>query len=501
MKFTYMKKCAVILVLILFFQVVSACSSEYYVNKIAKTSSNYNINATLNVYEHTMDAVQTVVFSNNSGSTLNNLKFNLYVKAFSKGVTNKPVGSLNVEKAYPNGLSYGDIVFTEILSDGQALTYVLEEIDKNILNVALIKPLKAGYSVKIEMKYQIKIPNIHHRFGYGENTINLGNFYPILCVIENGKFVIQPYSSNGDPFYSDLANYKVVITHPSSYKIANTGIKTEEKVINETTKQTSMLAKTVRDFCLVLSDKFEVIEQKVGKTNMLYYYYDDENYENSLKAAVDSLKTFSNLIGEYPYETLSVVKTNFVHGGMEYPNIVYISDIIDNYEDYLNVIIHEIAHQWWYGIVGNNSYKYGWLDEGLTEYTTALFYEINPSYNIKKEDIIKNALAAYNLFQQVYEQIFGTVDTSLTRTLGEFRTEPEYVYMAYVKAMLLFDELRSLIGDRAFFRSLKHYYIKHRFENVTPNELIKSFEISTNRKLKNWFDSWTSGKVIIKEIN
>jgi aminopeptidase N len=152
-------------------------------------------------------------------------------------------------------------------------------------------------------------------------------------------------------------------------------------------------------------------------------------------------------------------------------------------------------------VVGNNAYQFGWLDEGLTEYTTALFYEFNDTYEIKKEEVIENALTSYNMFQQVYEQIFGSIDTTLTRTLGEYRTEPEYVYMAYVKAMLLFNELRTTIGDKAFFKAIKQYYNENQFQNVTPEMLITSFEKSTKRNLKSWFSSWIDGKVIIKQLN
>ena len=494
-------KIAVMIILLIFSVFLFGCSSEYLIKKISKMCSSYYIDIIVNTEEHTASVNQKIVFKNDSGITLNNVKFNLYVKAYTQGATNKPVSSLNEQKAYPNGLSYGDIIFNSIKEEGQNTSYSLEELDQNILNVALLKPLKPGYTSIIEMNYNLIIPNINHRFGYGNNTINLGNFYPSLCVIENKEFVVQPYSPNGDPFYSDLANYVVNVTYPSDFVLANTGVKTKTEEIQDNRLKTTAHAKTVRDFCLVLSNKFETMEQMVGNTKVLYYYYNDEVNETSLNTIVDALNTFSNLIGKYPYNTLSVVKTNFVHGGMEYPNLVYISDALDNYEDYTNVIIHEIAHQWWYSVVGNNAYKNGWLDEGLTEYTTALFYKLNPDYNIKLDDIMTNALSAYNMFQQVYSQIFGTVDTTLTRTLNEYRTEPEYVYMAYVKSMLLFYELHNLLGDKRFYNALKSYYNDYRFQNVNPNDLINSFEKHTKRKLKGWFNSWIDGKVIIKELN
>ena len=171
----------------------------------------------MNEDDYTLDITQMIQYKNLSNKSLNNLKFNLYPKAFAKGATNKPVSSLNEQKAYPNGKSYGDIEFFNVSSKGQTLTYTLEEIDKNILNITLPQSLNMGYSINIEMQYKLTLPNINHRFGYGNNAINLGNFYPIACVIEDGEFVIQPYSSNGDPFYSNLSNYLVNISYPSDF--------------------------------------------------------------------------------------------------------------------------------------------------------------------------------------------------------------------------------------------------------------------------------------------
>ena len=83
---------------------------------------------------------------------------------------------------------------------------------------------------------------------------------------------------------------------------------------------------------------------------------------------------------------------------MEYPNIVLISDDIADYDTYKQVIVHEIAHQWWYGVVGNNQYYYGWLDDGLTEYSTALFYDYYSDSQITSEQIVRNSTTAYSTF-------------------------------------------------------------------------------------------------------
>ena len=195
-----------------------------------------------------------------------------------------------------------------------------------------------------------------------------------------------------------------------------------------------------------------------------------------------------------------MVETNFVHGGMEYPNLVYISDAVTDYLDYKNVIIHEIAHQWWYGVVGNNEFTERWLDEGLTEYTTLLFYKLNAGYERNVEEIVNNVLDSYLLFTDVYKQVFGTVNTSMNRALDEYTTSHEYVYMAYAKGMLLFENLNSFIGNKKFYAALKRYYADNKMQIATQTDMIAAFEKVTGADLTSFFNAWVNGTVVIENI-
>ncbi len=477
----------------------SGCTKNVNLNKIAKNLNVYDINLEYNENNH-IDATQTITYTNKTGQTLNNIKFHLYATAFGEDATNKPVSKLNEEAAYPNGLSYGTYEVTMVKVNNNEVTPSYEGEDDDILVVSDLQ-LKDDKKISIYFEYNFDLPNINHRYGYGENTVNLANFYPIVCIYENGAWDNSGYHSNGDPFYSECSNYNVTITYPSNFVVAHTGVENKTETIDENTSKKFLSALCVRDFALVLSNKFNVVEDTVNNVAVKYYYYKDENPEYSLNTAVLAIKTFSELFGEYPYSTFSVVETNFVHGGMEYPNLVYISDAVENVGDYQNVIIHETAHQWWYGIVGNSAYHYGWLDEGLTEYSTLLFYEKNPTYNVNISDSIKASTNSYVLFVDIYTQYLDNLDTSLNRNISEYDTEPEYVYMAYVKGMLLFDNLRELVGDKKFFNGLKYYFENNMFTNVTPETLIANFSKTSGTNLKPFFDSWINGDVVIKSIS
>lgn len=489
-----MKK--LVITLLLGFVLLTGCKKNIDLNKTSKNLNTYTMQLELDAENHTLTGNQVLRYRNNTGTILDALCFHLYPRAFSEEAVNRPVTKLNEANAYPNGVSYGDIIVDKVSLNGNEIEATYEGTDKDILRIALDN-FRPEEWVEVSMEYHVTLPNINHRFGYGENTINLANFYPIVSVYENGQFACDPYDPNGDPFYSDMANYNVTITYPEGYTLAHTGSKVSSSTADGKVTDT-LKAIVVRDFAMVLSDKFEVISDKINNVTVKYYYFDKENPQVYLQTAMDAIATFSELFGEYPYAEFSVVHADFVHGGMEYPMLVYISDDVTDSKDYKNVIIHETAHQWWYGMVGNSAYRHAWMDEGLTEYSTLLFYEKNEDYGVSIDEGILNSSKSYASFVALCEEVLGSCDTSMNRAVSEYDTEPEYVYMTYVKGMLLFDSLRDTIGDKKFFKGLKDYFETYQFSNVHPEQMIATFEKACGTKLTSFFDSWLTGKVVIK---
>ena len=478
----------------------AGCGSVSALDRASSSASNYTISAVLDYENKTLSASETVEYKNNSANDLNEIKFHLYPNAFrSEATVFKAVSDTQFSRAYPNGFSEGNITINAAKVAGNDVDFEITGDDRNILSVPLSTPLRAGQSTEIDISFEIVIPNCNHRFGYGENTLNLGNWYPIACVFENGEFATDGYSPNGDPFYSDVANYVVELTYPENLTLASTGAVIDTASTGDQTK-TTMTARAVRDFAMILSEKFEMKSATVGETIINYYYYDDENADVHLQTAIDALNTFSEMFGHYPYSTLNVAKANFLQGGMEYPNLVFISDEVDVDSEYNNVIIHEIAHQWWYGVIGNNECENAWLDEGLADYSTALFYDRNPSYNRTSEQVLGSALSSYLLFCDVYREVYDDFDTSMNRNIHKFNTETEYVYLTYVKGVLMFDSLSEIIGQEKMFKVLQNFYSENAFTNASPADLVKAFEDVTHKKLAGYIMSWLDGSVVFEEL-
>ncbi len=465
----------------------------------AEIYSSYDITCSYDDTNHILYGNEKVNFINQTDNLLKEVCFHLYSNAFRENAKAKVVSKNNENKAYPNGKSYGKIDIKDVSITDQVCGYKIGGEDENILIVELLNGIYPDESVNIDITFEVTLPNINHRFGYGENTINFGNFYPIICRYENGKGFIQDlYHSNGDPFNSETANYSVKISYPENSMLASSGVQGKTSLEKEKRlKTTTVTANKVRDFAFVLSEKFTHLSQSVDGIVVNYYFYDDENPEKSLGVAVNAIKTFNSLFGMYPYKSVSVAKANFVHGGMEFPNLVLIADDITSSQDYEYVIVHELAHQWWYGVVGNNEYQNAWLDEGLTEYSTLLFYENNRDYGLEYSLMIKNVNKNYKHFVDIYSSVNGSVDTSMNRRLDEYETEPEYVNCTYTKGVLMFDTFRETIGEKKFYKALKNYYKKFMFKNVSVEEFIDTMSSSTGRNQENFFTSWIDGSVVV----
>lgn len=504
MGYVMRKKLLSILSLILSFSlVVIFCGCKPYkeVEKASKGLSEYNISMKHNASDMSFDVFQETLFKNEYDVVLNTICFNVYAKAFEETAKILPYTAVNKDKCFPNGVNYGKISFSEILVNGNSANYKWVGEDQNAIELKLDSELEPEASVKVQMKYNLKLSNNTHRLGYFDGAINLGNFYPILAVYEKGEYQIEPYYSTGDPFYSKVANYNVEIVYPEEYQLSSSGYVLNQSQENGF-KTEKIEALAIRDFALNLTKNANLLSQKVDDTEIRYVgYQGDENIEQCLNVAVEAFKFYNQKFGKYPYRTLNVVKTPFIHGGMEYPCMVTISDLYTDEFDIAKVISHEIAHQWWYGVVGNNQVSEAWLDEALTEYSSVLFIASKKEYNVSYEELISQAFSSYVLYADIIDTISGKIKPQMNLRVNEYTSEYEYSYMVYVKGVLMLDSISQLIGQDKVIESLSYYYKKYKFKVAKTDDLIACFINKSKRDVGGVFDSWLDGKTVIGSIN
>ena len=364
----------------------------------------------------------------------NYVDFNLFGNAYRKDAE-----FFAVEEEYlPVEKRYGEM---EILSvnSSKYLSYQLLQ-DNALLRVYL--NAKKGQRVSVYIKFRVLLSNFAHRLGSGEQVVNLGNFYPVLCVYEK-EYIFCPYYNIGDTFYSEVANYKVDLLCDGEYIVASSGFCEKVENLYGKTKYTYSL-NNARDFAFCLSKYFKVDKQTYNGVDIYYYYLNGESEVDLIKNSLNYFNSFYS----YPYKTYSVCQTDFCYGGMEYPALVYINKSLLEQEKYLT-IVHETAHQWWYGIVGNNQITNACLDEGLTEFSTIIFFENYLQYNILSKNLLSQKITNYSSFKSLYKAKYG-LESSLspTRSLNEYKNALKKGDIDEMKKLLADGNEKKLISEK-----------------------------------------------------
>jgi len=481
------------LLLVVLICVVGMVGCTDYVQKAATNCNNYTIVAGYDDGNHVLSAVQTVSFTNPTDVALDCVKFHVYANCYGEDCP-PIVPNSSHDDAYYNGESYGGATIDSVKVDDVAVAFVIEGDACSVLSVPLATPLMRGKSVQIQLVYEIALANVAHRLGYGDNTVNLGNFYPVLCHLDEGGFVTTPYYSVGDPFVTPVANYDVTLTLPTGFVVASSGDLVSAQAQQDQTTYVYK-ARAIRDFAMVLSTKLSHVSADANGVTVNYYYFADDNPQNTLATAVGMVKFLSKNVASYPYNQLSVVEADFCFGGMEYGNLVMVAS---GSSDYLTATAHEVAHQWFYGVVGNNQVQHAWMDEGLCEFVTLLY--MDKHQNQPLATAIKQLYKSYVTYVDVLTNYYGRVDVSF-KSLDKYKNDTEYVYVNYVRGCLLFYTVYDNVGEARFFNSLASYFDQCKLTLATPQQMIDCFCKASRKDVSGIFSAFINGKDVISEGN
>ena len=242
----------------------------------------------------------------------------------------------------------------------------------------------------------------------------------------------------------------------------------------------------MRNFVFVLGENYNYANRVVQDVVVNSYYYRGHRLggEKALEAAADALVAFTDLFGPYPYAELDVVETPNTLGGMEYPGLVVIEDALYPGVGGIEwLAAHEVAHQWWFGVVGSDQIDEPWLDEALTQYSTMLYYE--KVYGPQRAAAILNSV-----FVSAHRSLISR-GRDLPAGLPASSYEPSlYWEVVYDKGALYFDALRQAVGDRTFFDILRTYYAENRYGIATPESFLAVVERVAGERHESIYRRW-----------
>jgi hypothetical protein len=427
----------------------------------AATPPRYEIVADLDVARARLDVTQRTTYVNETGQPLPNLVF---------AVTSASFRAFTLRSASVAGQPAST------------------SADGTILDVRLPAPLAPGASAAVELAYTVQVPTPGtNRFGSAGGIIALGNWYPVLFPFRDGGWLTHQYTPIGDAFVTEAADYDVTLRPSTKVVAAFTG-----QAVSRDGNNLRAAARGVRDFALALSARYETATATVDGVTITAYFLPEHRAGAGeyLRSGAEMLGWLNARLGRYPWRTLDIAETwsddpNGV--GQEYPGVIFIASGVTragggmgSYLSYL--VAHEVAHEWFYGVVGDDQVREPWLDEAFATYLPERFYaERYPAIFADRWARFRARLADETA-RLGARPIDGGVD--------DYRDEGVYFAVVYRRGAAFLDELRETLGDAAFWRLLSGFVARNDGQIARGSDFLASAQAATERDLSPLFQRY-----------
>ena len=515
------------LFIFLFLSHIAACQ-DYWQQEV-----NYTIEVKLDDELHRLHGFESFEYVNNSPQSLSEIYIHLWPNAYKNGET--ALG----KQQYSGGeqlLKFGDeklkgwIDSLDFKIGGRPVTWSYDDEHIDICKLTLPIPLKPGERVTVTTPFRVQIPSgAISRLGHIEQSYQITQWYPKPAVFDKNGWHQMPYLNQGE-FYSEFGSFDVSITLPKNYVLGATGdCQTESELIFLTEKAKETQAKidandynqkskrgggeipasstewkTVRykqdkvhDFAWFCDKRYEVLKGEVelpqSKRKVTSWALFTPNNMNLWKDAIEYINDgtfyYSQWNGDYPYNNVTAVDgTISAGGGMEYPTITVIGNA-SSAKQLEIVIVHEVGHNWFYGILGSNERDHGWMDEGMNTLNEVRYMQTKYPENAELSDMILggafhfNDLSHFDMGDLSYRAIASIgLDQPIETKSIDF-TSGNYGIIMYQKTGLVFNYLRQYLGSDSFDDCMHRYYETWKFKHPQPEDMRTSLESCTGKNL------------------
>lgn len=462
--------------------------------------TRYQIRAELFPEIRTIRAHQSLVLKNHTRQPQIRLYFHMYPNAFR----NEDDGTYWEEMRpfeHPDHRRLSPrtdqrIELKSLASPTRSLKF---RVQQEILTVTLDRPLAPSESMSLEFQYETELGAINERSGTWDDNFSVGHWYPKLVVYDEQGWALKHnrgYHFLGE-FYGSLSSYEVEITVPEAFKVGATGgRKAFETKAGKAVSTYS--ASQVRDFAFVADSHYREEELHVGSTR-IHVLYRNEDYRRIGEYARDALSAFSEHLIAYPYSDFTVAET-YYNGTMEYPQIIFVKSypawlsrkIEDGWTRLVEyAVVHETAHQWFFGLVANNEVTHAWLDEGFTQYLELDYF--NKKYG-KKESLVRG-LERWTLPEDLLRELIWAVEgpqiTQAPQTPAhEFRAPNHYFATVYYKVANFFIHFREVVGEEKFNEFLRTYLKTFLHQVVRPEQVFALVHQKFGDEAEEWWRQW-----------
>ena len=396
-------------------------------------------------------------------------------------------------RLFPNILG-GEMTVSNLKVDGQSVSpgYELED---SLLIVPFAKSLQPHQTTILHMDFAVTIPqSVELNYGvlaYFEDVLTLAHAYPMIAVYDDEGWNAEIPPQSGDVTYADASFFIVKVTAPKGLTLVTSGQRINSGEAGQV-QTLSVASGPARDFYLAASPKYEEVSQTFGEVAI--HSYAAKGFEKGAQLALDvasrAIEDYSARYAPFPYTEFDIVATPTLALGIEYPGMIAIAsriyDVDQNYSGtpgsvYMEATVaHEVGHQWFYNLVGDDQLDDPWLDESLTQFATLQYYADEHGPN--GEQGFRNSL------ESRWASV-GRADIPIGLPVAKYSGQ-EYGAIVYGRGPLFFVALRQNMGTEAFDAFLKDYTATLSWDIATPEFLQSLAEKHCSCELDEIFDEW-----------
>ncbi|RSK35465.1 M1 family metallopeptidase [Hymenobacter metallilatus] len=488
--------------------------------------ADYSIDVTLDDKQHLLSGREELIYTNNSPQALTYIWFHLWPNAYRDNNTafarqQLRNGSRKFQFASPSQRGYIDGL--EFQVNGQPARLEYDATSPDMAKLVLPQPLAAGARATITTPFRVKIPDSFSRFGHVGQSYQITQWYPKPAVFDQKGWHPMPYLDQGE-FYSEYGSFDVRITLPANYTVGATGVlqnpdeqqrldqlatttaakKTPQDFGSDLkfpasaaeTKTLRYVQDRVHDFAWFADKRFNVLKGGVTLPSgrqvtswVLFTNKDAQKWIKGLQDVNDALTYYSQWVGEYPYASATAVDGALSAGsGMEYPMVTVTQPA---------AIVHEVGHNWFYGILGSNERDFPWMDEGVNSYIENRVAERDNPTAGQFEFLAKSpkiagklgvdGLPAAALNQIPYQAMASRgLDQPVSGPISAEFGKLNYGLIVYGKTASLLRYLAGYLGQEKFDEAMHTYYQRWQFRHPYPADMQAVFEEVSGQKL-GWF--------------
>lgn len=398
-------------------------------------------------------------------------------------------------RLYPNTPGYNGALNIRTLSVDGDPSVTAFELSGTAMRIPLVKPLEPGEMVEILVAYDLQVP-YHNRAGYGAlnreaGVLTLGGFYPALAVFGPDGWQAELVTELGDPVHAEVALFDLTVNVPAGLTVIGSGHVLEQKQDAAGAAIWHLVGGPLRDFALVIGGSYTTVSCQVRDVNVSFAYYDVTDATLPAQVAnraCNALEIYERLIGSYPYTELRIIQAPINASGLEYPGAILLGPrAFARGSEWLELVVaHETAHQWWYGLVGNDQVHQAWIDEGLASYSSILYFR--EQYGSEY---------AERVMKDYYRDPYTSTSLALQQMPANLSvtaySESTYSPVVYIRSTNFFYELHQTFGERDFLQLLTQLQSHYSYEILREEDLLQMAQQFDPEQAVALYDYWILG--------